>query len=132
MPFVYLLRCADGSLYVGHTEDLASRENAHNDGHAAAYTAKRPPVRLAYAEEHASMRGAIARERQLKGWTAEKNAPVAWGPADTEDAQPTANGRAHGWLRSLGGISLRAAASIVLTINRTQNVAKRSLSPASM
>ena len=32
MPFIYILRCADDTLYVGHTEDLASREQTHNDG----------------------------------------------------------------------------------------------------
>ena len=66
MPFTYILRCADDTLYVGHTEDLASREQTHNDGRGAAYTAARTPVRMVYAEEHASVASAIAREHQLK------------------------------------------------------------------
>ena len=40
MAFVYILRCADGTFYVGHTTDLTAREKAHNEGTAAAYTAK--------------------------------------------------------------------------------------------
>ena len=72
MPFTYILHCADDTLYVGHTKDLASREQTHNDGRGAKYTAKRRPVRMVYAEEHASLESAIARERQLKRWSREK------------------------------------------------------------
>lgn len=72
MSFTYILRCADDTLYVGHTDDLASREQTHNDGRGAAYTARRRPVRMVYAEQHQSATGAIARERQLKRWSREK------------------------------------------------------------
>jgi predicted GIY-YIG superfamily endonuclease len=72
MAFVYILRCADGTFYVGHTTDLTAREKAHNEGTAAAYTAKRLPVRVVYSEQHSSIDLAIARERQLKRWTAQK------------------------------------------------------------
>ena len=69
MAFTYILRCADETLYVGHTENLAARERTHNDGNGAKYTAARRPVRIVYAEEHSSARSAIARERQLKRWS---------------------------------------------------------------
>lgn len=72
MPFTYILRCADDTLYVGHTGDLASRERAHNDGHGAVYTAARRPVRVVYAEEHSSVASAVAREHQLKRWSHKK------------------------------------------------------------
>jgi predicted GIY-YIG superfamily endonuclease len=72
VAFTYILRCADGALYVGHTDDLASRERAHNEGDGAKYTAIRRPVCIVYAEEHASLQQAIARERQLKCWTSIK------------------------------------------------------------
>jgi predicted GIY-YIG superfamily endonuclease len=72
MFFSYILRCADDTLYVGHTEDLASREHIHNDGKGAKYTAARRPVRIVYAEEHSSAVNAIARERQLKRWSNKK------------------------------------------------------------
>lgn len=79
MVFVYLLRCVDGSFYVGHANDLATREKVHNDGHGATYTAQRRPVEMIYAEEHASLQGAVARERQLKRWTAVKKLALAAG-----------------------------------------------------
>jgi len=72
MPYVYILRCSDGTLYVGHTDDLASREETHNDGFGARYTAKRRPVSVVYSEELSSTAAAITRERQLKGWTVGK------------------------------------------------------------
>lgn len=72
MAFTYILRCADDTLYVGHTENLASRERTHNDGKGAKYTAARRPVRMVYAEEHSSVESAIARECQLKRWSHKK------------------------------------------------------------
>ncbi len=72
VSFVYIRRCADGSLYVGHTEDLASREQTHNSGRGASHTAAKRPVQMVYAEEHGSIRAAIKRERQLKRWTVKK------------------------------------------------------------
>jgi putative endonuclease len=79
MAFTYILRCADDTLYVGHTEDLASREQIHNRGHGAKYTATRTPVRMVYAEEHASVELAIAREHQLKRWSREKKEALVRG-----------------------------------------------------
>jgi predicted GIY-YIG superfamily endonuclease len=67
--FVYILRCADGSLYVGHTSDLPERINVHNDGRGALWTACRRPVTLVYQESHSTEQSAITRERQIKGWT---------------------------------------------------------------
>lgn len=67
--FVYILRCADGSLYVGHTTDLQDRVKVHNDGRGATWTACRRPVELAYHEPAANETGAIRRELQIKGWT---------------------------------------------------------------
>ena len=52
MHSVYVVRCSDGTLYVGHTEDPESRVKAHNDGRGASYTFKRRPVRLVYFEAY--------------------------------------------------------------------------------
>jgi putative endonuclease len=79
MAFTYILRCVDDTLYVGHTENLASREQTHNDGKGAKYTAARRPVRMVYAEEHASAESAIARERQLKRWSNRKKEALILG-----------------------------------------------------
>lgn len=72
MSFTYILRCADDTLYVGHTDDLALREQTHNEGKGAKYTATRRPVRIVYAEEYSSAAGAIRREHQLKRWSRDK------------------------------------------------------------
>ncbi len=48
--FVYILSCADGTLYCGITTDLARRRKQHNDGKASRYTRSRRPVRLMYQE----------------------------------------------------------------------------------
>ena len=78
MLYVYILRCSDGSFYVGMARDLYVRVKAHNDGRGATYTFKRRPVRLVYSEAFISEAEAIQRERQLKAWSrAKKKALVA-------------------------------------------------------
>ena len=72
MPWVYIVRCVDRTLYVGHTDDIHSREKTHNEGGGARYTARRRPVRLVYSEPRSSIEEAIERERQLKRWTTRK------------------------------------------------------------
>jgi predicted GIY-YIG superfamily endonuclease len=75
---VYILRCADGGLYIGHTEDLRARIATHHAGEAALFTRKRRPVVLAYSEALPIRLAAAARERQTKRWTrAKKEALIA-------------------------------------------------------
>jgi len=69
---VYIVRCADGSYYVGHTDDLECRMLRHNDGRGPAYTRARRPVTLVYSETLASEALAVAREQQLKHWSGTK------------------------------------------------------------
>ena len=70
--FVYILRCNDGSYYVGVAIDLKDRVKEHNAGQGSAFTKKRRPVKLVYAEEQGSYASARKREAQLKGWRREK------------------------------------------------------------
>jgi predicted GIY-YIG superfamily endonuclease len=79
MHFVYILRCADHSLYVGETPNLAARLVKHGEGSASQYTAKRRPVALVHAEEHPNRTSALLRERQLKGWTRRKKEALVAG-----------------------------------------------------
>ncbi|WP_348271105.1 GIY-YIG nuclease family protein [Methylobacterium sp. Leaf93] len=67
--FVYILRCADGSYYVGSArgETLGKRLGEHHAGTFQGYTSKRRPVVLVYAEEFERITEAIAFERQVKG-----------------------------------------------------------------
>jgi predicted GIY-YIG superfamily endonuclease len=70
--YVYLLRCADNSIYVGETSDLQTREQDHNEGRGGSYTAKRRPVHIVYAEQYSSRKAALQRERQIKRWNSQK------------------------------------------------------------
>jgi len=72
MPFVYILLCSDNSFYVGHTSNPSAREQAHNAGTAAQYTARRRPVKLVYSENCDSLSTALSREKQLKRWSVQK------------------------------------------------------------
>lgn len=67
--FVYLARCADGSLYTGVTTDPARRERAHNRGRGAAYTRSRRPVRLVHLEPARDRGAALRRELAIKRLT---------------------------------------------------------------
>ena len=67
--FVYIVRCADGTLYTGYTRDPRARERAHNSGRGAKYTAGRRPVRLVYQEAFRSVGKALAREYAVKHLT---------------------------------------------------------------
>jgi putative endonuclease len=69
MPFVYILRCADGSLYTGWAVDVAARVRAHNAGRGARYTRARRPVKLIYCEEFPSRADAMRREQAIKKYT---------------------------------------------------------------
>ena len=64
--FVYLLRCADGTLYCGYTTDLERRVAAHNAGKGAKYTKARLPVELAWFEEKESLSAALSEECRIK------------------------------------------------------------------
>lgn len=70
--FVYMLRCSDGSFYVGHTDDLERRMAQHGSGVLGGYTARRRPVALVYSCELPTRHDAVERERQLKGWSRAK------------------------------------------------------------
>jgi putative endonuclease len=78
--FVYILRCSDGSYYVGITHDtLEKRINEHNAGaYPRCYTKSRRPVELVFHQEFQWITDAIVVERRLKGWSrAKKEALIA-------------------------------------------------------
>ena len=72
MNYVYLLRCADGSLYCGWTTDLERRLMAHNNGTGAKYTRSRLPVELVYYEEYDDRHEALSREWHIKRMSREE------------------------------------------------------------
>jgi putative endonuclease len=69
---MYILRCADGSFYVGSTVNLERRLGQHNEGEGAAYTRRRRLVRLVYCEEFSRVDDAYLREKQVQGWSRAK------------------------------------------------------------
>ena len=78
MPVVYILRCADGTLYTGYARDLEQRCAAHNAGKGARYTAGRRPVTVVYSEPCETVSDALKREHALKRLTrAQKEALIA-------------------------------------------------------
>lgn len=71
--FVYILECADKSLYVGCTNDLDRRLHQHNNSKGGAhYTKLRRPVTLLYSEKFRTLKEARQRETEIKGWRREK------------------------------------------------------------
>ena len=70
MHYVYILKCRDGSLYTGYTNDLARRVRAHNEGKSGAkYTRSRRPVALEYSERFKTPGKALSREAAIKRLT---------------------------------------------------------------
>ena len=67
--WAYILRCADGSFYVGHTDDLDVRIGQHQSGLIPGYTQKRRPLTLVWSDEFPERDQAFAAERQIKGWS---------------------------------------------------------------
>ena len=70
--YAYMLRCNDGSFYVGHTDDLELRLAQHQDGTFAGYTEKRKPVVLVWSDMFMTRDDAFWIERKLKGWSRAK------------------------------------------------------------
>ena len=66
MPFVYLLRCRDGSLYAGAAKDVERRLTQHRAGKASAYTAARLPVELVWSVEVETWSEALREEHRVK------------------------------------------------------------------
>ena len=67
--YVYILRCGDGSLYTGYTDDVERRLSVHQSGKGAKYTRSRLPVELAYQEELPDKSAALRREAAIKKMT---------------------------------------------------------------
>ena len=64
--YTYLLRCSDGTLYCGWTDDIEKRLAAHNSGKASKYTRSRLPVKLVYYEVFDTKQEAMSREARIK------------------------------------------------------------------
>ncbi|GHF26061.1 GIY-YIG nuclease family protein [Pseudolysinimonas yzui] len=82
MPFTYILRCADGSYYVGSTRDLERRLAQHAAGEGAVYTRRRRPVELVWAHEFQLVDDAFALEKKVQNWSRAKREALIEGRFD--------------------------------------------------
>ena len=80
--YVYLLRCSDGSYYVGHTNDLDQRLAAHERGATEGYALSRRQVELVFSDQFSTGLEAFHRERQIKGWSRAKKEALIKGDRD--------------------------------------------------
>lgn len=69
MFWVYILQCADGSYYTGHTDNLGMRLASHQSGEISGYTSTRLPVKLIFSQPTTTREEALSAERQIKGWS---------------------------------------------------------------
>jgi putative endonuclease len=68
MHYFYILRCKDGTLYCGSTEDLEKRELLHNSGKGSKYVRSRGGGKIVYSEKFRSKSKAMQREAEVKKW----------------------------------------------------------------
>ncbi len=112
LPFVYILRCRDGSLYTGAAKDLAARLRTHAAGRASRYTRSRLPVRLAWSRRVRTWSAALREEHRIKRLTrTQKEALVAGltpraaraaGRTRARASRPSQGGRARAGTRGAG------------------------------
>ena len=95
--FVYILASQSRRLYVGVTSDLGRRMFEHRSGQGSAFTSRYRITRLVHFEVTPNSRAAIAREKQIKGWTREKRLRLV------ESANPMWIDLAEDWFRAPGG-----------------------------
>ena len=77
MNYTYILKCKDGTLYTGWTNDLDKRVKAHNEGRGAKYTRSRTPVELVYYETFETKEEAQRREYAIKKMTRRQKEIIA-------------------------------------------------------
>ena len=88
--YMYILHCADGSYYIGSTQNLELRIFQHQSGEGANHTIKRLPVKLLYFKEFERIDEAYYREKQIQGWSRKKKEALING--DIEKLQEYAKG----------------------------------------
>lgn len=80
--WVYMLRCADGLFYTGHTDNLDRRLSEHQSGAYACFTHERRPVELVWSEQCMDRHAAFTIERRIKGWSRLKKIALIEGRFD--------------------------------------------------
>lgn len=92
MPFtLYILKCSDNSLYIGHTDNMDARMEQHDQGKGSSCTSTRRPLQLIHAEEFETRYEALTMERKLKGWSRAKK--LAYMAGDWASVKRLSKGR---------------------------------------
>lgn len=94
MFWVYILHCADGSYYTGHTDNLERRISEHQAGECEGYTVTRRPVELAWSQEFVVRAEALLAEMRIKGWSHQKKEAMIRG--DWEEVSRLARNKSGG------------------------------------
>jgi predicted GIY-YIG superfamily endonuclease len=99
--WVYILQCADGSYYTGHTDNLEPRIAAHEQGTIKGYTSSRLPVQLVFCSDFGTRYEALSAERQIKGWSRRKKQALIKGDwaalveySKSSSTRPSSKGKA--------------------------------------
>jgi len=79
MPFTFILKCSDNTLYTGTAWDIEKQVWEHQHGQGAHYTKQRLPVKFVYCEEYERIHEALYREKQIQRWTREKKTALIEG-----------------------------------------------------
>ena len=86
--YVYVLSCADGSLYTGYTTDPERRVAEHDAGEGAKYTRGRTPVELVHVERFDSRSAAMSREHEIKSLSRSAKERLVEGTTDSSAGRP--------------------------------------------
>lgn len=70
--YVYILRCANGAYYVGHTDDIEKRMAEHGDGKFGGYTSRHKPIELVFLQSFQTREDAFRAEHKIKNWSRKK------------------------------------------------------------
>jgi len=123
MFFLYILRCADGTFYTGHTDDLERRVAQHQAGTLPGYTHDRRPVELVFSETFPTREEALARELQVKDWSRAKKDALIRG--DWEGVSLAAGSRQARTERSeAGGDPVPTPAIVLVRPQLAENIGK--------
>ncbi|MFB6243461.1 MAG: GIY-YIG nuclease family protein [Halobaculum sp.] len=96
--YVYVLSCADGSLYTGYTTDPERRVAEHDAGEGAKYTRGRTPVELVHVERFDSRSAAMSREHEIKSLSRSAKERLVEGTTDSSGGQPdSSRGQPDSW-----------------------------------
>lgn len=94
--YLYILECADGTLYVGSTRNIELRLEQHHSGRGSRYTSSRLPVRLVFLLECPSVAEAYALEKRVQNWSRAKRLALIEGRFDLLPELSRRRGKSYG------------------------------------